>query len=64
MQSKGRFKVNSNVEVLNLPNIEAFVFDFNSDKIFDLYLQLYFDETEPISPIGKRTTNHELGCFY
>ena len=64
MQTEGRFKVNSNVDVLDLPNIEASVFDSNSDKIFDVYLQLYFDEVEPVNPIGTRTTIHKLGCFY
>ena len=64
MQTIRRFKVNSNVDVLDLHNIEASVFDSISDNNFDVFLQLYFNEVEPVNPIGTSTTIHKLGCFY
>ena len=35
-----------------------------SEDIKNLSLQLYFDEIEPVNPIGSQASIHKIGCFY
>ena len=60
MQTKGKLETNSTA----IADVDTFARGNDGEIVFRISLQLYFDEIEPVNPIGSRTTIHKIGCFY
>ena len=60
MQTKGKLETNSTA----ITDVDTFARSNDGEIVFRISLQLYFDEIEPVNPIGSRTTIHKIGCFY
>ena len=59
MQTTGKLATKTENKILE---VEAGTIE--TENSLDVVLQLYFDEIEPVNPIGSRTTIHKIGCFY
>ena len=58
MQTTGKLARKTENEILE---VEAGTIE--TENSLDIVLQVYFDEIEPVNPIGSGTTIHKFGCF-
>ena len=65
MQTLGKLNLSENANETNpLSDVDLVIKHSESDEVFNLSLQLYFDEVEPVNPIGSRASIHKIGCFH
>ena len=65
MQTLGKLNLSENANETNpLSDVDLVIKHSESDEVFNLSLQLCFDEVEPVNPIRSRASIHKIGCFY
>ena len=65
MQTEGKLSFSNSLNRSTvLSELDVSVDSDIGEQSFYLSLELYFDEIEPVNPIGSRATIHKIGCFY